>query len=173
MLCVWVHGCDPGRVSDGSRLALYQTLSIECPYLFLACALCYCSFLFVVFVLFFVLFLCSRWSFVDVPLIFSWPIDHVPDWQPRYIIGYGRGLIGQCEEHNKIVTEQYNRGLLPDIILLTQCYYHRGTRLNVMEMFCLCRLIAMIPPTKRFGFQAAIKKRLSEFELLKCCCRIF
>ena len=31
MLCVWVHGCDPGRVSDGSRLTLYQTLSIECP----------------------------------------------------------------------------------------------------------------------------------------------
>ena len=31
MLSVWVHGCDPERVSDGSRLALYQTLSIECP----------------------------------------------------------------------------------------------------------------------------------------------
>ena len=31
MLCVWVHGCDPERVSDGSGLALYQTLSIECP----------------------------------------------------------------------------------------------------------------------------------------------
>ena len=31
---------------------------------------------------------------------------------------------------------QYNGGLLPDIILLTQCYYHRGTRLNVMKM-CL------------------------------------
>ena len=31
MLRVWVHGCDPGRVSDGSRLALCQTLSIECP----------------------------------------------------------------------------------------------------------------------------------------------
>ena len=31
MLRVRVHGCDPGRVSDGSRLALYQTLSIECP----------------------------------------------------------------------------------------------------------------------------------------------
>ena len=26
-----MHGCDPGRVSRGSRLALYQTLSIECP----------------------------------------------------------------------------------------------------------------------------------------------
>ena len=27
----WVHGCEPGRVSDDSRLALCQTLSIECP----------------------------------------------------------------------------------------------------------------------------------------------
>ena len=26
-----VHGYEPGRVSDGSRLALCQTLSIECP----------------------------------------------------------------------------------------------------------------------------------------------
>ena len=31
MLCVWVHGYDPGRLSDGSRLVLCQTLSIECP----------------------------------------------------------------------------------------------------------------------------------------------
>ena len=30
MLRVWVHGYDPGRVSDGSQLALYQTLSMEC-----------------------------------------------------------------------------------------------------------------------------------------------
>ena len=27
----------------------------------------------------------------------------------------------------------YNDGLLPDIILLTQCYLHRGTRLNTMK----------------------------------------
>ena len=27
---VWVHGCDLERVSDGSRLAPCQTLSIEC-----------------------------------------------------------------------------------------------------------------------------------------------
>ena len=26
------------------------------------------------------------------------------------------------------VSVQYNGGLLPDIILLTQCYYHQGTR---------------------------------------------
>ena len=38
------------------------------------------------------------------------------------------------------VSVQYNGGLLPDIILLTQCYYHRGTRLNVMKRFCICSL---------------------------------
>ena len=35
------------------------------------------------------------------------------------------------------VSVQYNGGLLPDIILLTQCYYHRGTRLNAMKRFCI------------------------------------
>ena len=33
------------------------------------------------------------------------------------------------------VRVQYNGGFLPDIILLTQCYYHRGTRLNAMKRF--------------------------------------
>ena len=31
-----------------------------------------------------------------------------------------------------VVSVQYNGGLLPDIILLTHGYYHRGTRLNAM-----------------------------------------
>ena len=31
---------------------------------------------------------------------------------------------------NKYLTVQYNGGLLPDIILLTQDYYHRGTLFN-------------------------------------------
>ena len=40
---------------------------------------------------------------------------------------------------------QYNSGFLPDIILLlTQCFYDRGTRLNAMN------LQPMIPP-KRFN----------------------
>ena len=46
------------------------------------------------------------------------------------------------------VSVQYNGGLLPDIILLTQCYYHRGTRLNAMNEEVLY-LQPMIPP-KRF-----------------------
>ena len=35
---------------------------------------------------------------------------------------------------------QYNGGHLPDIILLTQCYLHRGTRLNAMKRFSLYSL---------------------------------
>ena len=38
------------------------------------------------------------------------------------------------------VSVQYNGGFLADIILLALCYYHRGTQLNVMKMFCLCSL---------------------------------
>ena len=85
-----VHGCDPGTVSDGSRLALYQTLSIECPSsIFFWHIFCYCcSFLFVGSVLFrYVSFFSSRLSFVDIPLIFFCPADHVPDWQPRIYLG--------------------------------------------------------------------------------------
>ena len=33
-----------------------------------------------------------------------------------------------------------NGGFLPGIILLTRCYYHRGTRLNAMKRFCICSL---------------------------------
>ena len=43
------------------------------------------------------------------------------------------------------VNVQYNGGFLPDIILWTQCYLHRGTCLNAMKRFCICSLL--IPPT--------------------------
>ena len=46
-----------------------------------------------------------------------------------------------------LVVQWYNGGLLPDIMLLTQCYNHRGTRLNAMKRFL--SLQPMIPP-KRF-----------------------
>ena len=38
------------------------------------------------FFVFVFLFLLS-WSLVDVPLIFFCPADHVPDWQPRVLLG--------------------------------------------------------------------------------------
>ena len=52
------------------------------------------------------------------------------------------------------VSVQYNGGLLPDIILLTQCYLHRGTRLNAMKRFCICSLsshlnvLTFFPPNR-------------------------
>ena len=33
------------------------------------------------------------------------------------------------------VSVQHNGGFLPGIVLLTPCYYHRGTRLNAMKRF--------------------------------------
>ena len=45
------------------------------------------------------------------------------------------------------VSVQHNGGFLLGIILLTQCYYHRGTGLNAMEE--VLYLQPMIPP-KRF-----------------------
>ena len=35
----------------------------------------------------FVFFFCSHWSLVDVPLISFCPANHVPDWQPRILLG--------------------------------------------------------------------------------------
>ena len=45
------------------------------------------------------------------------------------------------------VSVQYNGGLLPDIVLLTQCCFHRGTRSNAMKRFFV--LQPLIQP-KRF-----------------------
>ena len=39
-----------------------------------------------------------------------------------------------------VSVQQYNGGLLPDIILLTRSYFHRGTPLNAMKRFCICSL---------------------------------
>ena len=51
-----------------------------CILLFLFLSLCrfFCMFVFL---------FCSHWSLVDVSLIFSCPADHVPDWQPRAVLG--------------------------------------------------------------------------------------
>ena len=57
------------------------------------------------------------------------------------------------------VNVQYNGGFLPDIILWTQCYLHRGTCLNAIKRFCICSLL--IPP-KRFDILSPITGGCSE-----------
>ena len=64
----------------------------------------------------------------------SKPSEHPP--QGRVSKGLGGNY--PCMAIN--VSVQYNGGLLPDIILLTQCYFHRGTRLYAMKRFRICSL---------------------------------
>ena len=55
-------------------------------YLFLACVFCNCSFLSRFCFVSLCFFLLSL-ELVDGPLIFFCPADHVPDWQPRILLG--------------------------------------------------------------------------------------
>ena len=48
-------------------------------------------------------------------------------------------LVSLHDDYN-VVSVPHNGGLLPDIVLLTQCYYHGGTCLNAMKRFCICSL---------------------------------
>ena len=50
---------------------------------FLLLYLSFCCFC----VVFFYLFSCSHWRFIGVPFIFFCSVDHVPDWQPRILLG--------------------------------------------------------------------------------------
>ena len=61
-------------LSNAARLSFSDLCILLFMFLSL-CRLCVC------------VFLCSHWSLVDVPLIFFCPVDHVPDWQPRVLLG--------------------------------------------------------------------------------------
>ena len=57
------------------------------------------------------------------------------------------------------VNVQYNGGFLPDIILLTQCYLHRGTCLNAMKRFCICSLGSHLNVLKFFPHNRGMLRR--------------
>ena len=61
-------------LSNAARLSFSDLCILFFMFLSL-CRLCVC------------VFLCSHWRLVDVPLIFFCPADHVPDWQPRVLLG--------------------------------------------------------------------------------------
>ena len=83
-------------------------------YIFLPCALCYWSLLFVVYVLF-LFWSCSHvlvGSFADVPLIFPCPADNVPDWQPRILLGMVKARSVNVE-NTTTTTTTTTTGFLP------------------------------------------------------------
>ena len=57
------------------------------------------------------------------------------------------------------VSVQYNSGLLPEIILLTQCYFHR-----VFPFICHEEVLYLQPliPPKRFDFFSPLTEGSSE-----------
>ena len=61
-------------LSNAARLSFSDLCILLFLFLYL-CRLCVC------------VFLCSHWNLIDVPLIFFCPADHVPDWQPRVLLG--------------------------------------------------------------------------------------
>ena len=65
------------------------------------CRLCVC------------VFLCSHWSLVDVPLIFFCPADHVPDWQPRVLLGMVEARSVNVKKTTTLPVGD-GRGMLPD-----------------------------------------------------------
>ena len=76
-------------------------------------------------------------------------LNHSGDEPTLFLVGFGCGMYCKvfvglqffwcpCMAIN--ISVRYSGGLLPDIILLTQCHYHRGTRSNAMKRFCLCSL---------------------------------
>ena len=67
-------------------------------------------------------------------------ISLLPCLMVYYIVSVLFSMFFWCPCMAINVSVQYNGGLLPDIILLTQCYYHRGTRLDVMKRFWICSL---------------------------------
>ena len=81
-------------LSNAARLS-FSDLCILL-FLFLSlCRLCVC------------VFLCSHWSLVDVPLIFFCPADHVPDWQPRVLLGMVEARSVNVKKTTTTTTELY------------------------------------------------------------------
>ena len=75
-------------------------------------------------------------------ILLLFPVQQITtgiDLPPYKVVIFGL-VTNTLNVRNNNVSVQYNGGLLPDIILSTQCSYHRGTRSNAMKRFCLCRL---------------------------------
>ena len=69
-----------------------------------------------------------------------------------------------------ITVQYYGGGVLPDMILLTQDYHHRGTRLNTMKwlwLYSLCDSILLLPCMIMY-YIVFVLKLLSSGNPFKC-----
>ena len=121
-------------LSNAARLSFSDLCILLFMFLSL-CRLCVC------------VFLCSHWSLVDVPLIFFCPADHVPDWQPRVLLGMVEArsvnvkktttTTTHSEDDSQLsgVTAHFER--LSYLSIFERCKsfhnYHRLSRLFLME----------------------------------------
>ena len=102
-------------LSNAARLS-FSDLCILL-FLFLSlCRLCVC------------VFLCSHWSLADVPLIFFCPADHVPDWQPRVLLGMVEARSVNVKKTTTTTAQTYSCPLLQPaqttctvLLVLTRC----------------------------------------------------
>ena len=83
-------------LSNADRLSFSDLCILLFMFLSL-CRLCVC------------VFLCSHWSLVDVPLIFFCPADHVPDWQPRVLLGMVEARSVNVKKTTTYCIQQYSK----------------------------------------------------------------
>ena len=108
----------------------------------------------------------------------SWSLGiHSATYQVPYVgksIVYCFYLTKQWKRRRRWVVydriSQHDGGFLPGIILLTQRYYHRGTRLNAMKsFFCICSLLSYLKVLKFFPLSGGCSEGLDAFRFfLKC-----
>ena len=60
--------------------------------------------------------------------------------------------------HGDEVSIQYNGGILPNIILLTQRDNHWGTHLNAMKILCLCSLLSHLSVSTFFPLCGMLRR---------------
>ena len=104
-------------------------------YLSLTCVFCYSLFLSLC-RLCFCVFLCSHWSLVDVPLIFFCPADHVPDWQPRVLLGM---VEARSVNVKKTTTTTHTH-------TVEKCQVVRSVTMMMMNEFSHNKLMSKIQP---------------------------
>ena len=115
-------------LSNAARLSFSDLCILLFMFLSL-CRLCVC------------VFLCSHWSLVDVPLIFFCPADHVPDWQPRVLLGMVEARSVNVKKTTTTTTDVHRTRLV--VILhvdlmsetCTEQYYGKWTKVGIPTPF--------------------------------------